>query len=60
MSIIGPQIPNYHSVTGLLSTIQITIQLLDDSAIGHIFTISKLDVSGNQMPTVLFVKEPVY
>ena len=49
---IGTQIHNYHSVTGLSSTIQVTIQLTNHSSIGHIFTIGRPDMSGNWMRTV--------
>ena len=56
MSIIGLGYLITIQLLDFLSTIKVTIQLTDHSAIGHIFTIQILDVSSNQMPTVLRLK----
>ena len=54
MSIIGPQYQITIQLPDFLSAIQVTIQLTDHWATGHIFTIWILDVSGNRTPTVRF------
>ena len=53
MSIIGPQMADTIQLLDFLSGIKVTIKLTGHSAIGHIFTVQILDVSGNQMRTVL-------
>ena len=51
MSIIGPQIPIYHSVTKLFVPYS-GPHSINRLTIGHIFIIQIPDMSGNQMPTV--------